>query len=88
MFEYTDKALELLVLELLDQPLTVLISISITILLEGSWELECMLRSKYNNIFAKVFLITIIWDSSKKERSDKITNSVTMFQAINKLLQD
>ena len=47
-----------------------------------------MFRSKENDVFAKVFLGTTIWDSSKKERSDKITNSLAMFQAINKLLQD
>jgi len=42
----------------------------ITILLEGSWKLVQVFRSKEKDIFAKILLDATIWDGGKKEGSN------------------
>ena len=54
-------------LVIVDQPLEVSTSMSIAILLKGSWRLDNMLRPKRKNVFAKILSGATIWDSGKKE---------------------
>ena len=78
IFDCSDEALELLVLEWVDWSLRVLIFISVIILLASSWKLEYILMLKEKNIFAEVLLGTTIWDGSKKKRSRWNRNVITL----------
>ena len=68
--ECTETALELLVLNTINQSLKVLTTIFIAMFLEDSWILENILKLKKKDIFVKILLGTTIWDSSKKEKSN------------------
>ena len=70
MSECTNITLELLILVDIDWPLKVLTSISVVILLESSWRLVWVLKSKGKDIFTEIHSGTTIWDSNRKERSN------------------
>jgi len=65
----TNNFLELLILEIADQPLRVSISISMSMLLQIT-ALEDILESKKNNIFTNFLLGATIQDGSIRERSN------------------
>jgi len=77
MLEYTNNSLELLVLELLNQPLELSISIS---MFEFLWvvRLEGRQWSKENNVFTGFLFDTTIQDSGMRERSTKLINNLTL----------
>jgi len=68
--ECTDITLEILVSVNINWSLRVLTSMSIAILLEGSWKLVQVFRSKEKDVFTEILLDATIWDGGKKERSN------------------